>query len=152
MDKYTEPMREAAFEYGIKRLAADLDMTESRLYKKLDSESNLPMTLNDFFRVNRVLKNVTVIQPLLNDLGLVATPRAEAESTEECVFRLLAEKQVESGRLAQVVVEAMQDRQVSDEELSALEDRLIAAESALAMLRNRIRAMNAQGKGLKLAK
>lgn len=44
MDAYTAGLREAAFEYGIKKLAYQLDMSESRLYlSRVCTRSSIPM-------------------------------------------------------------------------------------------------------------
>ncbi|MDC8803912.1 hypothetical protein PRZ61_10740 [Halomonas pacifica] len=152
MDRYTEGLREAAFEYGIKRLAHDLDMSESRLYKKLDEDSGVNLTLADFFRINRILGDVRCIQRALDDLGMVATPVPgdTRDALEAEVKELMLDQHEQAARFIAVIREAKRDGQISDEELEAIRrERRALAESGNTIL-HRIERWHESG--LRLAK
>lgn len=121
MDRYTAGLREVAFEYGIKKLAYELDMSESRLYKKLDPDSGVSLTLADFFRINRTLKDVRCIDRALEDLGMVATPISDefAEAEEEIKELLLEQHDVIAGFVATIRA-AKADGVICDKELAEI--------------------------------
>ncbi|WP_417329194.1 phage regulatory CII family protein [Halomonas cupida] len=136
MDRYTEGLREAAFDYGIKRLADRLDMSEPRLYKKLDEDQpTVPLTLADFFRMNRELKDARVINSLLEDLDMVAVPRTQASVSRGDVLGDVLDKQVESGRLAALIHQVIEDGEVDEKEAASLDAQFRAIEAATAKLK-----------------
>ncbi|SEN67643.1 phage regulatory CII family protein [Halomonas caseinilytica] len=151
MDRYTEGLREAAFEYGIKRLAFDLDMSESRLYKKLDPDSGVNLTLADFFRINRILGDTRCIQAALDDLGIVATPRIDAEDEIEAeIQELLLDQHEQATRFMRAVREARADGRIDAAELELIRnERRALAENGNTIM-TRIEKMHE--KGLRLAK
>ncbi|MBW5801158.1 phage regulatory CII family protein [Halomonas elongata] len=151
MDRYTEGLREAAFEYGIKRLAFDLDMSESRLYKKLDPDSGVNMTLADFFRINRILGDTRCIQPALDDLGIVATPRIDTEDEIEAeIQEMLLDQQEQASRFMHAVRQAKADGRIDASELELIRnERRSLAENGNTIM-TRIEKMHE--KGLRLAK
>ena len=151
MDRYTEGLREAAFEYGIKRLAFDLDMSESRLYKKLDPDSGVNMTLADFFRINRILGDVRCVQAALDDLGIVATPRIDAEDEVEAeIQEMLLDQQEQASRFMRAIRQAKADGRIDAAELGLIRnERRALAENGNTIM-TRIEKMHE--KGLRLAK
>ncbi|WP_069383992.1 phage regulatory CII family protein [Halomonas caseinilytica] len=151
MDRYTEGLREAAFEYGIKRLAYDLDMSESRLYKKLDPDSGVNMTLADFFRINRILGDVRCVQAALDDLGIVATPRIDAEDEIEAeIQELLLDQQEQASRFMRAIRQAKADGRIDDAELELIRnERRSLAENGNTIM---TRIERVHEKGLRLAK
>lgn len=151
MDRYTEGLREAAFEYGIKRLAYALDMSETRLYKKLDPDGTISLTLADFFRITRILGDQRCIQPALDDLGLVATPRIDAEDEIEAeIQELLLDQQEQAARFMAAIRQARADGRIDAAEMELIrnERRALAANGNTIM--TRVERMHEQG--LRLAK
>lgn len=153
MDAYTAGLREAAFEYGIKKLAYQLDMSESRLYKKLDPDSGVSLTLADFFRINRVLKDTRCIDRAMEDLGMVATPlTGEASAFEGEIRELLLDQQQQAARFMAVVREAKRDGKIDPQEMEAIrkERHELAVFGNTVM--NRIEQMHVTGTALKAVK
>ncbi|WP_252108814.1 MULTISPECIES: phage regulatory CII family protein [unclassified Halomonas] len=147
MDKYTAGLRETAFEYGIKRLAHDLDMSEGRLYKKLDPDGPVSLTLADFFRINRILNDVRCLDRALEDLGMVATPVAESTDDIEGEIReLLLDSHDMAASFTRVIRAAKADGEICDDDLAEIK----ALRRELAVMGNtvmsRIEAMHANGK------
>lgn len=140
MDRYTEGLRDAAFAYGVKRLAYELDMSETRLYKKLDPDGAISLTLADFFRINRKLQDVQVVQPLLNDLDLVATRKA-ARDDDATLFDLVINHQVAAGTVAQTVRDALADNRISAQERKEIRKAVRAEIDALTSLEAELEEM-----------
>ncbi|MEC8917143.1 MAG: phage regulatory CII family protein [Pseudomonadota bacterium] len=151
MDRYTEGLREAAFEYGIKKLAYDLDMSEGRLYKKLDPDSGVSLTLADFMRITRTLGDVRCINRVLDDLGMVATPIPSGTSQAEADLRdlLLNTNEIVTALFHQVRV-AEADGEIDAKERKEIADTRREVGVALNSLMQRIDAKHAGGK-LRLA-
>ncbi|MCA0973435.1 phage regulatory CII family protein [Halomonas denitrificans] len=140
MDRYTEGLRDAAYAYGVKRLAYELDMSETRLYKKLDPDGAISLTLADFFRINRKLQDVQVVQPLLNDLDLVATRKA-ARDDDATLFDLVINHQVAAGTVAQTVRDALADNRISAQERKEIRKAVRAEIDALTSLEAELEEM-----------
>lgn len=140
MDRYTEGLRDAAYAYGVKRLAYELDMSETRLYKKLDPDGAISLTLADFFRINRKLQDVQVVQPLLNDLDLVATRKA-ARDDDATLFDLVINHQVAAGTVAQTVRDALADNRISVQERKEIRKAVRAEIDALTSLEAELEEM-----------
>lgn len=148
MDRYTERLREKAFEYGIKRLAADLDMSESRLYKKLDPDQSVSLTLNDFFRMNRILNCADILQPMLDDLGMTAVEVARCEEqVDEEVKDLLLDQAEQTGNLTHAIRQALADHVIDDEELQELREFRRESARLNSRLMARLEQIHAKGKG-----
>lgn len=151
MDRYTDGIREAAFEYGIKRLAYALDMSESRLYKKLDPDGSVSLTLTDFFRINRVLGDVRCVQAALDDLGMIATPRIDADDEVEAeIQELLLDQQQQAARFMAAVREARADGRIDAAEMELIRNERRALAASGNTIMTRIERMHEQG--LRLAK
>ena len=140
MDRYTEGMRDAAFEYGVKRLAADLDMSETRLYKKLDPDGPISLTVADFFRINRLLDDVRCVQALMDDLGLVGHRRAES-GVDASLFDLMANHQASGGDVAATIRDALADGRVTADEHRDIRRAVRAQIDALTALEDEMGAM-----------
>lgn len=153
MDKYTEGLREAAFEYGIKRLAQELDMSEDRLYKKLNPDGPVSLTLADFFRINRILKDTRCIDRALEDLGMVATPlSADASEFEGEIRELLLDQQEQAARFVAVVRKAKQDGKIDAQEMEEIRKQRHELAVFGNTVMNRIEAMHVMGTALKAVK
>lgn len=153
MDAYTAGLREAAFEYGIKKLAYELDMSESRLYKKLDPDSGVSLTLADFFRINRVLKDTRCIDRAMEDLGMVATPLAsDAGEFESEIRELLLDQQEQAARFMAVVREAKRDGKIDKHELEEIKRQRHELAVFGNTVMNRIEKMHETGTALKAVK
>lgn len=153
MDSYTAGLREAAFEYGIKKLAYQLDMSESRLYKKLDPDGPVSLTLADFFRINRILKDTRCIDRALEDLGMVPTPLADAASEFEGEIReLLLDQQAQAARFMAVVREAQRDGEIDASEMEEIKQQRHELAVFGNTVMNRIETMHKTGAALKAVK
>ena len=147
MDKYTEGLREAAFEYGIKRLAHELDMSEDRLYKKLNPDGPVSLTLTDFFRINRILKDTRCIDRALEDLGMVATPISQdADAFEGEIRELLLDQHEQAARFVAAVREAKRDGVISCDELEEIKRQRHELAVFGNTVMSRIEAMHKNGK------
>lgn len=147
MDKYTEGLREAAFEYGIKRLAHELDMSEDRLYKKLNPDGPVSLTLADFFRINRILKDTRCIDRALEDLGMVATPvHQDMQGVEEEIKELLMDQHEVIAGFVATIRAAKADGVICDKELAEIRNyrKEVAVKANTVM--SRIEAMHKNGK------
>ncbi|WP_427030859.1 phage regulatory CII family protein [Halomonas sp. H2] len=153
MDAYTAGLREAAFEYGIKKLAYQLDMSESRLYKKLDPDGGVSLTLADFFRINRVLKDTRCIDRAMKDLGMVATPlSADASEFEGEIRELLLDQQEQAARFVAVVRKAKQDGKIDAQEMEEIRKQRHELAVFGNTVMNRIEQMHVTGTALKAVK
>ncbi|MBZ5486935.1 phage regulatory CII family protein [Halomonas aquamarina] len=153
MDSYTAGLRQAAFEYGIKHLAHDLDMSEGRLYKKLDPDSGVSLTLADYFRINRTLKDLRCIDRALEDLGMVATPvEKAADDIEGEIRELLLDQHDMAAGFVRLVRQAKADGEICDNDLEEIK----AFRRELAVMGNtvmrRVEAMHKKGAALKAVK
>ena len=147
MDSYTAGLREAAFEYGIKRLSHGLDMSEGRLYKKLDPDSGVSLTLADFFRINRILKDTRCIDRALEDLGMVATPISrDADAFEGEIRELLLDQHEQAARFVAAVREAKRDGVISSDELEEIKRQRHELAVFGNTVMSRIEAMHKNGK------
>tara|TARA_B100001179_G_scaffold137557_1_gene99004 strand:- start:2778 stop:3149 length:372 start_codon:yes stop_codon:yes gene_type:complete len=115
-------------------------MSETRLYKKLDPDGAISLTLADFFRINRKLQDVQVVQPLLNDLDLVATRKA-ARDDDATLFDLVINHQVAAGTVAQTVRDALADNRISAQERKEIRKAVRAEIDALTSLEAELEEM-----------
>ncbi|SNY95536.1 phage regulatory CII family protein [Halomonas sp. hl-4] len=153
MDAYTAGLREAAFEYGIKKLAYQLDMSESRLYKKLDPDSGVSLTLADFFRINRTLKDTRCIDRAMEDLDMVATPLPSGASEFQGEIReLLLDQQEQAARFMAVVREAQRDGEIDASEMEEIKRQRHELAVFGNTVMSRIEAMHKTGAALKAVK
>lgn len=147
MDSYTAGLREAAFEYGVKKLAYQLDMSESRLYKKLDPDGSISLTLADFFRINRILKDTRCINRALEDLGMVATPISQdADAFEGEIRELLLDQHEQAARFVAAVRDAKRDGVISCDELEEIKRQRHELAVFGNTVMSRIEAMHKNGK------
>jgi len=140
VDRYTEGVREAAFEFGIKRLAHELDMSEQRLYKKLDPDGSVRLTVEDFFRITRIVQDMRCIQPVLDDLGATALP-SEQRREGATLCELILEQQQSVGQVAQTIREALEDHRIEAHEQVQIDRSIHAAIQALSTLRRELEGM-----------
>lgn len=123
MDLYTEGVREVAKEIGINVLAEQLDMSDGRLYKKLDPDSGVNLTLNDFIRIVKATQDPRCIQALLDDLGLVAIPAGIAGTiTSDSINSMLLDKHDRNAEFIRECRASLRDGRIDDREFKRLRD------------------------------
>ena len=140
MDIYTDGVREVAKEVTVASLARQLGMSESRLYKKLDPDGSVNLTLEDFFRIAMLTRDLRGVQPILDEMGYVAvkasTPTGSADLSD-----LLLNHQVTFGSVAQAIRNALADESISAKEAADIDQSITDELSALCELRGELKAM-----------
>lgn len=122
-------------------------MSEDRLYKKLNPDSGVSLTLADFFRINRVLQDARLLDRALEDIGMVATPVVQGSDDVDGEIReLLLDTHDMAASFSRVIRQAKADGEICDNDLAEIQ----ALRRALAVMGNtvmsRIEAMHKNGK------
>ncbi|MEA3250171.1 MAG: phage regulatory CII family protein [Pseudomonadota bacterium] len=144
MDAYIDPAHDAAFANVPKRLAVDMGMSAKSLYRRLDENDAMPLRFIDFvalfWSVDEESRKA-MIQPFLDDMGMVAVERIQAESVAKGdIFGAVLDGQSESGKLASLIHQVIEDDVVDDDEAADLDRQFREIEAATARLKAQLEA------------
>lgn len=121
MDLYTEGVRDVAKEMGINVLAEMLDMSDSRLYKKLDPDSGINLTLHDFIRIVKATRDIRCIQAILDDLEITAIPNGAVSAvTGDSINNMLLDKHDRNAEFIRECRASLRDGRIDDFEFKRL--------------------------------
>lgn len=154
MDAFLDPVHDVAFRNCIKRLAGEVGMSAKALYKRLDDNDVMPLRFIDFVAIFWAVPaedRKAMIQPFLDEMGVVATPRIDtADAVEAEIQELLLDQQAQAARFMAAVREAREDGRIDAAELELIRnERRTLAEHGNTIL-HRIERMHENG--LRLAK
>ena len=154
MDAFIDPVHSAAFDNCIKALAVATGMSAKSLYRRLDDNDAMPLRFTDFVSIFWSVDESSrraMVQPFLDDLGLVATPRIDAEDEVEAeIQELLLDQQEQASRFMRAIRQAKADGRIDAAEIELIRnERRSLAENGNTIM-TRIEKMHE--KGLRLAK
>lgn len=142
MDAFIDPVHEAAFSNCIKRMAGNVGMSAKVLYRRLDENDAMPLRFTDFVAIFWSVdeeSRMRILQPFLDDLGLVAMPAAQAPH-DAPLLDLVIDHQVSVGHMSSTVKSALADGQIDARERKEIAEAVQAEIDALCKLRSALEA------------
>lgn len=143
MDAFLDPVHDAAFANCIKRMASNVGMSAKSLYRRLDENDAMPLRFTDavaiFWAVDEDSRQ-RIIQPFLDDLGLVATKAATPREGTPLID-LMTDHQISFGSVATVVRDALADNRIDAQERKAIAQAVQDEIDALCKLRSALDGM-----------
>ena len=144
MDAYLDPVHDAAFANVPKRLAVAMGMSTKSLYRRLDDNDAMPLRFVDFVAIFWSVdeeSRKTMVQPFLDDMGMVAVERVKADGVlKGDIFGAVLDGQSESGKLASLIHQVIEDDVVDDDEAADLDSQFREIEAATARLKAQLEA------------
>lgn len=121
MDRFTALIQEVAEEYGYKRLADDLGCSYQGLLNQINPVNDRPISLRKFWQMARFTKDPRLVQALLDEMGMVATPvdQSIGDVEEEIKELLLEQHDVIAGFVATIRA-AKADGVICEKELAEI--------------------------------
>lgn len=144
MDAFIDPVHDAAFNNCIKALAVNVGMSAKSLYRRLDDNDAMPLRFVDFVSIFWSVdyeSRKEMIQPFLDDMGMVAVKRTEEGVGRGDVLGSVLDSQTESGRLAGLIHQVIADGEVDEDEAASLDAQFRAIEAATAKLKADLASM-----------
>ncbi|MFG6139479.1 phage regulatory CII family protein [Halomonas sp. B23F22_10] len=143
MDSFIDPVHDAAFANCIKRMAGNVGMSAKSLYRRLDENDAMPLRFSDavaiFWTVDEDSRQ-RILQPFLDDMGLVAIPAAKAREGAD-LLDLMTDHQVSFGNVASTVRDAIADRKIDARERAEIAQVVQEEIDALCALRAALEGM-----------
>jgi len=143
MDAFIDPVHDAAFSNCIKRMASNVGMSAKVLYRRLDENDAMPLRFTDFVAIFWSVdeeSRQSILQPFLDDMGLVATPAAKAAEGAS-LLDLMANHQISFGCVAGTVRDALEDGRIDARERKAIAEAVNEEIDALCRLRSALEGM-----------
>lgn len=147
MDKLTAMIQAVAEDYGHKRLADDLGCSYNGLLNQLNPNNDRPISLRKFWQMARFTKDPRLVEALLDEMGMVATPVAqEFSDIEEEIKELLMDQHEVIASFVAAIRAAKADGVICDKELAEIRNyrKEVAVKANTVM--SRIEAMHKNGK------
>lgn len=142
MDEFTAAIQEVAHDYGCKRLAADMGISHQVLLNQLNPMNDRPVSLNKFWQIVRITQDKRAIQPLLDEMGLVAVKRTEIDADEEMTLaQAFMRYSKAGGELAAGIVDATEDGVIDSREQKLLDELYRKRDEADAAIRQALAGM-----------
>lgn len=121
MDAFTGAIYDVAHEHGLKRLAPDLGVTEQSLRNKINPNAeNAGLTLPQYYQMVRFTKQLRLVQPLLDMLGMVAVPAGHNQDEDASLCDLVLNHSLAFGSLSGEIHKAMADGQIDLDEIKKI--------------------------------
>lgn len=143
MDVFIDPVHDAAFSNCIKRMAGTVGMSAKVLYRRLDENDAMPLRFTDFVAIFWSVDEASrmrILQPFLDDMGLVAVQAARA-SENTSLLDLMTNHQVSFGCVAGTVRDALADNRIDAKERKAIAEAVQEEIDALCKLRSALEGM-----------
>ena len=143
MDAFIDPVHDAAFSNCIKRMAGTVGMSSKVLYRRLDENDAMPLRYTDFVAIFWSVDEESrqrILQPFLDDMGLVAmkaAPAAEGAS----LLDLMTDHQISFGSVAGTVRDALKDNRIDAKERVEIARAVQEEIDALCKLRSALEAV-----------
>lgn len=143
MDSFIDPVHDAAFSNCIKRMAGNVGMSAKSLYRRLDENDAMPLRYSDavaiFWSVDEESRQ-RIVQPFLDDMGLVAIPAAQAPENA-ALLDLVIDHQVSVGHMSSTVKAALADGKIDARERKEIAEAVQAEIDALCKLRGALESV-----------
>ncbi len=143
MDAFLEAIHDAAFANCIKRMASNVGMSAKSLYRRLDENDAMPLRYTDavaiFWSVDEESR-MRIVQPFLDDLGLVAIKAAKADEGAS-LLDLVIDHQISCGTVASTVRDALADNRIDARERAEIAKAVQDEIDALCKLRSALESV-----------
>lgn len=143
MDAFLDPVHDAAFANCIKQMAGTVGMSAKSLYRRLDENDAMPLRFVDFVAIFWAVDQESrkrILQPFLDDMGLVAMPAAKAADGTS-LLDLMTDHQISFGSVAGTVRDALEDGRIDAHERRAIAEAVQEEIDALSRLRGALEGM-----------
>lgn len=147
MDKLTAMIQAVAEDYGHKRLADDLGCSYNGLLNQLNPNNDRPISLRKFWQMARFTKDPRLVEALLDEMGMVATPvHQDMQGVEEEIKELLMDQHEVIAGFVATIRAAKADGVICDKELAEIRNyrKEVAVKANTVM--KRIEVMHENGK------
>ncbi|TFH85237.1 hypothetical protein EQG41_18155 [Billgrantia azerbaijanica] len=143
MDAFLDPVHDAAFSNCIKRMAGTVGMSAKSLYRRLDENDAMPLRFTDAVAIFWAVDDESrqrIIQPFLDDMGVVAV-RAATASDGAALIDLITNHQISFGNVASTVRDALADNRIDARERVEIAQAVQEEIDALCRLRSALEGM-----------
>lgn len=141
MDKLTEALHDIALEHGIAQLAADMGVSRHVLANQLNPTNDRHISLAKYYLMVRLTQDVRCVQPLLDELGMIAVPASKPDE-DISLFDLVMNHQVSVGVVAKTVRDALADQKIDAKERVKIEEVVQQEINALCDLASVLKEMS----------
>lgn len=153
MDRFTALIQEVAEEYGYKRLADDLGCSYQGLLNQINPVNDRPISLRKFWQMARFTKDPRLVQALLDEMGMVATPVDQGiGDLEEEIKELLMDQHEVIASFVSTIRAAKADGVICKKELAEIRKYRQEVAITANTVMKRIEAMHETGTALKAVK
>lgn len=120
MDKLTDAIQTVADEYGVKRIAADMGVNYNVLLNQLNPNNGRPISLSKFYQMVRFTQDIRTLQPLLDELGMVAVKATRNEDEDASLCDLVLNHSLAFGTLSGEIHKALADGKIDHDEIKRI--------------------------------